>query len=128
MNAEFTSTPLFVAWPFWVLEINPDADSRVVEKAYQKINNSLQLKIPNTHLFPTPLGVRERDEFVLREARALLADPQKRLLAEFWYMPPAPMSTQSPAAQPSSTLAPIELAPINSAADGIDWLRVLRVF
>jgi hypothetical protein len=48
MTTEFSATPVFSAWPFWVLEINPAADNRAIEKAYQKLVNSLQLKIANS--------------------------------------------------------------------------------
>ncbi|HEY6530032.1 MAG TPA: hypothetical protein VIZ65_15185 [Cellvibrionaceae bacterium] len=95
MTTEFSATPVFSAWPFWVLEIDPTADNRAIEKAYQKLVNSLQLKIANTEQFMTPLGLRVRDEFMLREARAVLTDPDKRVLAEFWYMPAEQLAVQA---------------------------------
>ena len=113
MISEFTVSPLFSAWPFWVLEIDPTADNRSIERAYQKIANSLQLKIPKAAEFMTPLGLRLRDEFALREARAILTNPQLRALAEFWYF--SPHSPQAPD-------APAEV----SGGGAINWQMVLR--
>jgi hypothetical protein len=114
MITEFSTTPVFCAWPFWVLELDPTADNRVIEKAYQKIVNSLQLKIAKAEQFMTPLGVRVRDEFMLREARAILTDPDKRVLAEFWYIPAAQLSVQ--------------IQGNSEHAEAINWHAVLRAY
>jgi hypothetical protein len=112
MIAEFTATPLFAAWPFWVLALDPTADNRAIERAYQKCISSLQLKIPGAQEFMTPLGVRPRDEFLLREARAILTNPDSRALAEFWYLAPE----AAPAAHTEPTSAPA----------AYDWHKILR--
>lgn len=113
MDALFTSNPVLSAWPFWILQIDPSADNRAIEKAYQKINNSLMLTIPNAQMFITPLGQQIRDEFNLREARSILTNPNTRLVAEFWYLPAEP-------------LAPTNLAAAeNTAETRIDWCKVL---
>ncbi len=112
MSTEFTVTPLFAAWPFWVLELEPAADNRSIERAFQKITSSLQLNIPNAKDYMTPLGLRQRDEFLLREARAILTNPDQRVLAEFWYIPPQQQGQ-----------API----INEAEPApLDWCSILR--
>lgn len=118
MISEFTATPLFSAWPFWVLEIDPTADNRSIERAYQKIANSMQLKIPKAAEFITPLGLRLRDEFVLREARAILTNPELRAVAEFWYL--VPQSPQEHAEHAAQTQL--------GASEGnvINWQSVLR--
>lgn len=113
MDALFTSNPVLSAWPFWILELDPSADNRSIEKAYQKINGSLMLKIPNADIFITPLGPQTRDEFNLREARSILTNPNTRLVAEFWYLPAIPIVP--------STLAAAE----NTSKTNIDWCTVL---
>lgn len=118
MLAEFTATPLLSGWPFWILELDPTADNRSIERAYQKINGSLSLKIAKAEEFNTPLGLRIRDEYALREAKALLSNPNSRALAEFWYLPPDCLA-----------LAPLHdnnsPAP-NTAGGEINWRQVLR--
>ncbi len=112
MSAEFTNTPLFSAWPFWVLELDPAADNRSIERAFQKLTSSLQLNIANAKNYMTPLGLRPRDEFLLREARAILTNPDQRALAEFWYMP-----AQVQAAAPTEQV---------DAKPNLDWRNILR--
>jgi hypothetical protein len=113
MDALFTSNPVLSAWPFWILQIDPSADNRSIEKAYQKINNSLMLKIPNAEIFITPLGQQTRDEFNLREARSILTNPNTRLVAEFWYLPAEPIAAAS--------LSGSE----DTAKTSVDWCREL---
>ncbi len=88
MTLEFTSHPLYSCWPFWALELQPDADARAVEKAYAKILGLIKLQIPDADKFATPAGMQTRDEFLLRDAKAILLDPEKRAVAEFWYVSP----------------------------------------
>jgi|GEM_PF-1968157 len=85
MIPEFTEQAQFSAWPFWVLGINPEASSIEVAAAARDITTKLQFKIPEVEYFQTPVGRKTRDEFLVREAKSKLQDPQARLIAEFWY-------------------------------------------
>lgn len=85
MIPEFTEQVQFSAWPFWVLGINPEASSIEVAAAARDISTKLQFEIPGLEYFQTPLGRKIRDEFLVREAKSQLQDPQTRLIAEFWY-------------------------------------------
>ncbi|MFO1370298.1 MAG: hypothetical protein U1F46_14995 [Marinagarivorans sp.] len=118
MLAEFTATPLLSGWPFWVLELDPTADNRSIERAYQKITSSLQLKIAKAEEFNTPLGVRIRDEYLLREAKALLINPHSRVLAEFWYVAPDCLA--------QSLKKEHDSAEPNRAGSEINWRQALR--
>lgn len=88
MIPESTNDPLDLAWPFWVLEINPDDNSQTIERSYKRLENSLKLAVPDAEFYQSPRGRFQRDEFLLREARSLLLDPGKRILAEYWYIDP----------------------------------------
>jgi len=89
MTPAFSDNPALSAWPFWVLELTPAASLNDVNKAARELAGKLALKMAGATEFPTPGGIRQRDEFLVREAQAVLIDPERRLLAEFWYVPPA---------------------------------------
>lgn len=89
MTPAFSDNPALSAWPFWVLELTPLASLNEVNKAARDLAGRLALKMAGATEYPTPAGVMQRDEFLVREARATLIDPERRLLAEFWYVPPA---------------------------------------
>lgn len=116
MTPEFTSHPLYACWPFWALELEPDADARAVEKAYTKILGLLKLQIADADKFATQVGTQIRDEFLLRDAKAILQDPEKRVLAEFWYVPPQAIQSVS-ASPPDKTTQPPGI---------LDWKKLLN--
>lgn len=116
MTPEFTSHPLYSCWPFWALELDASADTRSVEKAYAKILGLLKLQIPDAEKFATPVGTQTRDEFLLRDAKAILLDPEKRGVAEFWYVPPDVAGTTTSATSD---------APGEPALD-VDWKKLLK--
>lgn len=88
MTPEYTNNPLYFCWPFWVLELTPDAKNTDVEKAARDISSKIQFEIPDANKYATPDGIKTRDEFLIREARSKLQDPKTRLLAEYWYISP----------------------------------------
>lgn len=116
MIPEFTSHPLYACWPFWALELNTDADTRAVEKAYAKILGLLKLQIPNAEKFSSPTGTQTRDEFLLRDAKAILLDPEKRAVAEFWYVSPEAIQAVNSIAPDTSSKPSIAL----------DWKKLLN--
>ncbi|WP_250461813.1 hypothetical protein [Microbulbifer litoralis] len=89
MAPAFSDNPALSGWPFWVLELTPSASLNEVNRAAREIAGKLALQMDGAGEYPTPAGVMSRDEFLVREAQAVLIDPQRRLLAEFWYLPPA---------------------------------------
>ena len=109
MIQEFINKPLYSAWPFWVLELDPSADGKAVEKAYTKLTGAIKLQLPLAEFFCSPLGTHVRDEFILRDARANLINPETRILAEFWYVPPIVGQEENPESQKSN----------------IDWKKLL---
>jgi len=115
MIQEFTSHPLYSCWPFWALELEPTADTRAVEKSCAKILGLLKLQIPDADKFATPAGIQTRDEFLLRDAKAILLDPEKRAVAEFWYV----SATANYSPHPASP----DTAP---AAVAVDWKKLLK--
>lgn len=95
MIQEFINKPLYSSWPFWVLELEPGADNKAIEKAYAKLTGAIKLQIPGADFFQSPLGIHARDEFLLRDAKANLTNPETRILAEFWYIPVTPHTTEN---------------------------------
>lgn len=88
MTPAFSKLPALSAWPFWVLELTPSSSQQDVEKACREITGKLTLNMSGADSFTTPNGIMCRDSYLVREARAMLIDPDRRLLAEFWYVPP----------------------------------------
>lgn len=88
MIQEYTENPLYFGWPFWVLDLMPSAKTSDIEKAARDLTAKIQLEVPNADTYKTPVGMRKRDDFLIREAKSTLQDPNSRLLAEFWYYPP----------------------------------------
>ena len=112
MTPEYSS-PVLSAWPFWTLELTPSSTLQDVEKSFREIQGKLKLGLSGAEIFLTPSGPRVRDEHLVREARAFLIEPQNRLLAEFWYVPPesSVISTQ----------------PHHESLDEQTWRRLLGV-
>lgn len=88
MIPEFTSSPRYSCWPFWVLELNCEATASDIEKAARDLIAKIQLGVAGVEQFATPVGFRQRDQYLIREAKALLQNPETRLLGEFWYVDP----------------------------------------
>lgn len=88
MTPAFSDNPVLSAWPFWVLELTPSASLSEVNRAARELAGKLALKMAGAAEYLTPDGVMQRDEFLIREAQAVLITPERRLLAEFWYVPP----------------------------------------
>lgn len=95
MTQAFSDIPLFSCWPFWVLELTPMATTQDIEKAARDIIGKLQFGVKGADTYASPLGNTARDEFTVREAKAALQDPLKRLLAEFWYVTPSITSSEN---------------------------------
>lgn len=79
---------LELGWPFWVLELSSDADVKAVERSYNKLTSLLEFDSAGAGEYLAPDGIKIRDAFLLREARDILLSPEKRVLAEFWYVDP----------------------------------------
>lgn len=88
MIPEFSEDPRYAAWPFWMLELTPAASASDIEKAARDISAKLKFGVAGVERFALPLGDAVRDEYLVREAKALLQDPARRLQAEFWYVTP----------------------------------------
>jgi hypothetical protein len=88
MVQAFSDNPLHSAWPFWALELTPRCATLDIERAARDIQARLTMKLKGADEFAMPGGSGQRDEFLVREARARLLDPAKRLLCEFWYVSP----------------------------------------
>jgi hypothetical protein len=88
MIPAFSENPLYGGWPFWALGLTPQCGTRDIEHAFRDIQARLTMQIKGADAFAIPGGSAPRDEFLLREAKARLLDPAKRLLCEFWYLPP----------------------------------------
>ncbi|PCK08044.1 MAG: hypothetical protein COA42_11150 [Alteromonadaceae bacterium] len=102
MIPEFTDNPLFSAWPFWVLELTPEAKNSEIEKAARDILAKINFKVPGADEFQTPIGKSTRDDYLLREAKSALQNPKVRLLAEFWFVSPSDIQVFAGAGQEGS--------------------------
>ena len=100
LDLESIDDPRLSAWPFWALQLSPDSSASDVEKAYSELKAKLALGVASAAQYTTPFGPRQRDEYGLRDARALLIAPESRLLAEFWYVSPDIKSSASVHANP----------------------------
>lgn len=113
MNLASTNNrPITLAWPFWILQLTPAASNKEIEKAFNRILAEITMEIPGATIYPSPGGDQTRDEFLLREARNLLQTPEKRALAEIWYIPPQQENLEGDSA--------------NEAPD-LDWKQLLGV-
>jgi len=98
MNQEFINNPLYSAWPFWVLELSPTSTLADVEKSANELIGKLKFGVEAATWFKTPDGTNTRDEYLVREAKSRLQNPNERILAEFWYVNPEeinPTNTES---------------------------------
>jgi hypothetical protein len=73
------------AWrrnPFFVLGVDIAASAVEVERAGQRLIAMLNLGAASAPSYETPLGIATRDADAVREALALLRDPQERVIFE----------------------------------------------
>jgi curved DNA-binding protein CbpA len=70
--------------PFFVLEIATDATPTEVERAGQRLLALLAVGSATAGTYHTPLGPATRDADRVRQALAVLRDPEQRLLHELW--------------------------------------------
>lgn len=115
MTPAFSDHPVYQAWPFWVLDLTPAASLGEVEKAARELTGKLRLQIKGAERFAWPGGTAARDEYLVREARARLIDPNARLVCEYWYQAPQ-REIDAPDTTPAAT-------PRRSAAG---WLALLE--
>jgi len=88
MIQAYINLPHWQCWPFWALELTPDASMSDIEKSVRDLNAKIQFGFEGAEKFKTPLGLFDRDEYLLRDAKAKLQNPEDRLKAEFWYIAP----------------------------------------
>lgn len=103
MTQAFINQPQFSAWPFWVLNLTPEAANSDIDKAARDLTAKLQFGMAEAKSFSSPLGQHQRDEQLIRDARSTLQDPALRLLAEFWYFA-ADKPSDSPVEDTKTTL------------------------
>jgi hypothetical protein len=70
--------------PFFVLGLAPDSDAMAAQREGKKLIAQLEMGIQSAKTYKTPFGERERTPELVREAVALLATPEKRVLFELW--------------------------------------------
>src|SRR5688572_12607499 len=78
---------------FLVLELAASATRMEVERARQKLLGQLAIGLASVKSYPSPFGVRERDEAKVRMALSVLRDPEQRAFYELWL-------SETPAEQP----------------------------
>jgi hypothetical protein len=69
---------------FFVLEAAPGASRAEVERQGAKLLAMLAADVEGAATFPTPLGPGRRDAESVRAALAVLRDPARRLVHEWW--------------------------------------------
>lgn len=70
--------------PFYVLGLRPSASRAELEREGQKLLGMLELGLAAAAQYQTPCGPEPRSADQVRQALALLRDPQRRLLQELW--------------------------------------------
>ncbi len=70
--------------PFLILELPPHTAPEQVERQGEKLLLMLSAGVPGAASYQTPLGPHERTEEMVREARAELRNPDRRLVHEWW--------------------------------------------
>lgn len=79
----------FLENPFYVLGVRPSCTRAELEREGQKLLGMLELGMPASKKYQTPIGEAERSPELVRQAMAELRDPHKRLLHELWAQLPA---------------------------------------
>jgi hypothetical protein len=80
--------------PFYVIGVRPGASRVEIEREGQKLLGMLELKLASAATYPTPVGPGARTADKVRQAMAVLRDPERRLLHEVWArLDPSPPPT-----------------------------------
>ncbi len=89
--------------PFYVLGLRPSCSRVEAEREGAKLLSMLELGLAAAATYETPLGSQVRTPEKVREARAELRDPERRLRHELWARaepdaraPPPPPSFETP--------------------------------
>lgn len=77
---------LHLANPFLVLDLPPDSPLAAVERKAGLLLSMLVVGAAEASHYQTPLGPRKRTVEMVREARAELRDPERRLIHEWWVL------------------------------------------
>lgn len=70
--------------PFFVLELPAGATREQAERQGAKLLAMLAAGMAGAATYPTPLGLRERTDEMVRAALAELRDTDRRLIHEWW--------------------------------------------
>jgi hypothetical protein len=70
--------------PFHVLGLDPSCEGAAVQREGRKLLAQLELGLASAKTYRGALGPTERTPELVRESMAALADPDRRLVAEFW--------------------------------------------
>jgi hypothetical protein len=70
--------------PFFVLEVDLQASRAEVERAGQRLLGLLAIGSAGIERYQTPFGPAIRDADMVRQALAVLRDPQERVFQELW--------------------------------------------
>jgi hypothetical protein len=115
--------------PFYVLGLRPTAGRMEIEREGQKLLGMLELRIASAATYPTPVGPGARTPEKVREAMALLRDPERRLAHELWARldptpEPAPEVDEELEALAAAAEASREdpLAPWPDALSALGWM------
>ena len=74
----------YLANPFLVLELPPEAPREEVERQGAKLLSLLAASVAGADTYDTPVGLRARTPELVRGALAELRDPARRLIHEWW--------------------------------------------
>ena len=88
----------FLENPFYVLGVRPSCTRAELEREGQKLLGMLDLGMPSSKKYQTPIGEAVRSPELVRQAMAELRDPHKRLLHELWAQLPAEILSDEPGA------------------------------
>ncbi len=87
--------------PFYVLGLATGATALEAERQGQKLLGMLELGVAASRTYATPLGPRELNTDLVRQAMADLRDPDRRVIFEALAGLPATDATAAPTAPPA---------------------------
>lgn len=90
--------------PFLVLGLAPQASRMEIERQGQKLLGMAELGLAAALTYETPWGPAPRSVDSIRAALAVLADPNRRLVAERWAVLPPPSPVEEASGLPSKAL------------------------